>query len=124
MADVESFSSGYFRARLVVTTYDDGPVVDRAFYESLLEDHYKRTDAPPMFRLGLDGNPYFEVDAEYTIPADHIGIPEQWFADQRMDDDYGERDVFITKPGYSWLFQQAKWSSNRFDPRQLEEGDE
>ncbi|AGM11334.1 hypothetical protein M199_gp004 [Halogranum tailed virus 1] len=113
---VEDFSSGYYRTELLVVPYEDGPVMESETFDYINREFYSQTDAPPMFRLGLDGNPYFEVGTEFSIPADRIGIPRDWFGDNKMGDTMQKTSVFILKPGHAYLLKEAELLGKRFNP--------
>lgn len=121
MTAIQDFSSGYLTVEMTVVPYEDGPVAERGFYDYLQRNYYAQTDAPPKFRLGLDGEPYFEVDTEVTMPADHLAIPEEWFEDARMEKKYGKHQVFILKPGHAHLLEQSDKLGERFNPKDLED---
>lgn len=118
---IEDFSSGYYRTELLVVPYEDGPAIESEMYDYINREFYSQTDTPPMFRLGLDGNPYFEVGTEFSIPADRIGVPKDWFGDNRMGDTYEKTSVFILKPGYAFLLKEAELLGNRFNAKDLED---
>lgn len=111
---VENFSGGYLKTEMKIVPYEDGPSIESEAYEFINRQFYADSDGNPMFRLGLDGNPYFQVSSEIAIPEDVLGIPEGWFADNRIADDQSYRDVFILKPGHADILREAKTLSRRF----------
>lgn len=115
MTEIEEFSSGYYSIEMVVCPYEGGPVIESQLHNHLSDEYYSQTDAPVMFRLGLDGHPYFEPSDELSIPVDHIGIPPSWFAENGMDETYGTQRVFVLKPDHSYLLQQPDVLDNRFN---------
>jgi len=119
--EIEDFSSGYYRLRMLVVPYENGPAIESETYDYINREFYAQTDAPPLFRLGLDGNPYFSVDAEFSIPQDRIGIPHSWFGDNTMGDTYEEVDVFLMKAGHAYLLDQAELLNERFNSGESDE---
>lgn len=119
--EFEDFSSGYYRVEMTVAPYDQGPTVQNDVYDYIERQHYTQTNANPLFRLGLDGNPYFTPKREAAIPSDHIGVPTSWFADNTMAPTYDECEVFVLKPSYAYMIEQAKHLGEYFDPRSVED---
>jgi len=111
---VENFSGGYLRAKMKIVPYEDGPVMESETFEFINRQFYSRSDGFPIFRLGLNGNPYFEVDTEFSIPADKIGIPREWFGDNKISDDDEFKDVYILKPAHADILREATTLSKRF----------
>jgi len=122
--EISDFSSGYYKARMLVVPYEAGPAIESETYDYINKQFYAQTDAPPLFRLGLDGNPYFQVNSEFSIPQDRMGIPSEWFGDNTMGDTYEKVDVFILKPGHAYLLNQADILAQRFNPEDLEQNDD
>jgi hypothetical protein len=110
---VENFSGGYFKTELRVSEYEDGPTMETETYSFINRQFYANSDGNPMFRFGLDGNPYFEVSAEVSIPADVIGVPREWLADNKIVDG-SYQDVFILKPAHADILREARELSRRF----------
>lgn len=117
---IEDFSTGYYRISMKVVPYEEGPVMQCDTFDYLNRKLYPQTDVLPRFRLGLDGNPYFEVSCESAIPSDYMGIPESWFADNTMIEKDKKIDVFILKPKYAFLLKQTDYLSDGFDPSVFE----
>jgi hypothetical protein len=112
--EVENFSAGYFKIELRISEYQDGPAMEAETHAFINRQFYSHSDGDPVFRLGLDGNPYFEVSAEVSIPADVIGIPREWFADNRIEEG-SYQNVFILKPGHADILREATELSKRFE---------
>lgn len=111
---VENFSGGYFKTELRVSEYRDGPAMEVEAYSFINRQFYSKSDGNPMFRLGLNGNPYFEASAEVSIPTDVIGVPREWLADNRITEG-SYQDVFILKPAHADILREATELSKRFD---------
>jgi len=111
---VENFSGGYFKTELRVSEYRDGPAIEAEAYSFINRQFYANSDGKPMFRLGLDGHPYFEASAEISIPVDVIGIPREWIADSRIEEGTYQ-NVFILKPAHADILREATELSKRFD---------
>lgn len=105
--NIESFSSGYYAASMQVEPYQQGPAVSCEFFEFINREYYSETSSDPMFRLDMDGSPYFTTSCEYSIPKDVIGVPEEWFRDSYAERSYDEQMVFILKPSYAHLMDGA-----------------
>lgn len=117
---VEDFSSGYYKVDMYVVPYDDGPVMQHRIHEYIAKKLYDSVNAPLMFRLGLDGNPYFSVDTESAIPVDRMAIPHEWFADNRMSDTMKERPVYILKPEYTEMLNESALLGRRFNEEEFD----
>lgn len=113
---VENFSSGYLRTDMKVVPYEDGPAMESEAYSYINRQFYARTDVPPIFRLGLDGEPYFQVSAEFSIPADRIGIPSEWMSDNLLEDEYRSMPVYILKPDFAYLLKESERLEREFNP--------
>lgn len=120
MNEIREFSNAYYMTTMTVAPYKHGPVVEQQFHDKLEKQYYSQTNAPVMFRLGLNGQPYFVADTEYSIPEDHMGVPREWFADNRMEEQYGEMDVFILKPTQSYLLNQCRLLSDGFKSEEIQ----
>lgn len=97
----DSFSSGYFVVSMSVVPYEDGPTMQTETHNFIRHHLYQQTAVEPHFRLGLDGNPYFAVETERSIPRETLGVPESWLGDNRMRDSPDPRPVYILKPPYA-----------------------
>lgn len=104
---LENFSSGYYRASMQVEPYDGGPSISCDTFEQLNREYYGGTDSEPMFRLDIDGSPYFTTSCEYSIPHNVLGIPSDWFQDTSAERQYTEVPVYILKPQYAYLLDDA-----------------
>lgn len=102
---IEEFSNGYYRAEMHVEPYEDGPVIEQGLYDHIESNVYAQTDANPLFRVGLDTQPYFMVGYESAIPIDTLGIPKAWFSDFGIDHTVGTVSVFVCKPEQSYYLQ-------------------
>jgi hypothetical protein len=118
--NINDFSGGYLRTRLKIVRYEDGPVMERGSYSYIERQVYGGARSEPMFRFGLDGNPYFTVGTEFSIPKDVIGVPESWFGDNMNISDGVYASVFIVKPGHADVLMDARRLSERFSD--VEEG--
>lgn len=105
--NIEDFSSGYYAASMQVEPYQQGPTISCELFEFINREYYGGTDSEPMFRLDMDGSPYFTTSCEYSIPKDVIGIPEEWFRDSHAERSYDEQMVYILKPSYAYLLDDA-----------------
>jgi len=111
---VENFSGGYLKTEMKIVPYEDGPAIESESYEFINRQFYADSTGYPMFRLGLDGNPYFHVSSEISMPEDVLGIPRTWFADNGIADDANYHNVFILKPGHADVLREARLISKRF----------
>jgi hypothetical protein len=109
MNGIESFSSSYYRLRMTLAPYEDGPVIDRALYDYIEREIYGSTDEQPLVRVGLDGGPHFVLGYENAVPAKHLAVPEQWI------DSTDEENVFLAKPEIVPILRQGDRLSERFD---------
>lgn len=114
--NVENFSAGYLKTDMKVVPYEDGPIMESGAYDYINRQFYYRTNVPPIFRLGLNGEPYFEMSAEYSIPADRIGIPSEWMSDNLIADEFRTMPVFILKPDYAYLLRESERLEREFNP--------
>lgn len=112
--NITDYSGGYLRTSLKVVKYADGPVMEEESHAYINHQVYDSARSEPMFRLGLNGNPYFTVDTEFSIPRDVIGVPESWFADNLNITDGMYAPVFILKPGHADVLTEAQRLSERF----------
>jgi hypothetical protein len=92
---MEDFSSGYYRTRMNVQNYDDGPVIERQLYEFINSELYDRSSQDVMMRVGLDATPLFTVSSEAAVPRDVLALPEE------MGLESGLHNVFVLKSEYS-----------------------
>lgn len=97
----EDFSSGYFVIGMSVVPYEDGPTMQSETHDFIKQRIYQNIGVEPQFRLGLDGNPYFAVETERSIPQNTLGVPETWLGDNRIRDSPEPRPVYILKPPYA-----------------------
>jgi len=111
---VENFSGGYLKTEMQLVEYSEGPAMESETFSFINRQFYSESAGSPMFRLGLGGNPYFEVSTEFSIPTDVIGIPKEWFADNRVVDDGSYHDVFILKPAHADILREARELSRKF----------
>jgi hypothetical protein len=91
---IEDFSSGYYRADMVVQAYDDGPVIERGLYNFITDELFFE-DSPLMMRLSLSSEALFDVQSESSVPRDVLAVPEEIIAER------GAQSVYILKPEYS-----------------------
>ena len=104
---IEQFSSGYYKTSLTVQEYSDGPTVSNQLYTFIKRNIYQQTDAPPLFKMGLDSGAYFTVNGENSIPSDVIALPEEWIIDFDITENNKTIDIFICKPEFSHMLQQG-----------------
>ena len=105
---LERFSSGYFKTDLTVVPYEDGPAIDAAVYEYIERTLYASCDTDPMFRFSLDRGEHFQPTPEYSMPADTLGVPKEWYSLYKIDQTTKRQPVFILKPGYAHLMEQME----------------
>ena len=91
---IEDWSGGYYRSRMRVTPYEDGPVIAQDVYNFINEELFVDSSAPVMMRLGLDAGELFDVKAENGIPRDLLALPEELF------ETTGPKNVFVLKSEY------------------------
>lgn len=119
----EEFSGGYYRTDMNVQSYKDGPVIQNGIYDFINREVYAQTDAPITMRVGLDAGPYFHVSSESAVPTDVLALPREWIDD--MDIDERERqNVFLLKPGHSYVLNQSVKLSERFKNHNVNERSE
>jgi len=118
--NITDYSGGYLQTHLKIVKYEDGPVMEEESHAYIQRQVYQSARSEPMFRLGLNGNPYFTVDTEFSIPKNVIGVPESWFADNLNITDGMHSPVFILKPGHADVLTEAQRLSERFTD--VEEG--
>lgn len=92
---LEDWSGGYYRSRMKVQEYDDGPAIERGLYDFINRELYVDTNSPVMMRLGLDADECFNVKAENAIPRDVLALPQDFFNQSGM------RNVFVLKSQYA-----------------------
>lgn len=92
---IENFSEGYYRTLLNVQEYEDGPVIERNFYDYIDDYLYAGTDAPIMMRVGFEPGRHFDVHAESAVPRDTLALPPN------MIDSRGEKNVFVLKADHT-----------------------
>lgn len=112
---LSEFSGGYYRTRMQVQPYEDGPVIESDLYDFIDQSVYARTNAPITLRVGLDSSPYFSVESENAVPTDVLAIPQSWIDDMRLHDEYGKENIFVLKPAYSYFVNQSIAIGERFD---------
>lgn len=120
---LEEFSGGYYRTEMSVQPYDDGPVIQNSLYDFINREIYAQTDAPITMRVGLDQGPYFTVEAENAVPSDVLAMPREWMDDMEIHDQEA-RNVFVLKPGHSYVLNQSVKLSKRFDDHNVNTDEE
>lgn len=110
----EEFSGGYYRTEMNVQPYAAGPVIQNDVYDFINREIYAQTDAPITMRVGLDRGPYFTVSAESAVPTNVLAMPREWMDDMEIHD-IERHNVFVLKPGHSYVLNQSVKLSKRFD---------
>lgn len=90
-----------------VVSFEDGPTVDSHFYDYLKETVYANTTAPVWMRSGFRDSTYFKVHGKEPMPADLIGLPEEWLEDFGLGDDNEYHLFFFLKPGFAHQMSQS-----------------
>lgn len=111
---MEDFSGGYYRAKMRVHAYEDGPIIESGLYDYIDRKIYARTNAPVTMRVGLQHGPYFTVGSEVAVPPDVLAIPEKWIEDMNISNEETS-NVFLLKPSHSYIINQSIQLSERFD---------
>ena len=91
---IEDFSSGYYRARMKIRSYEAGPVIEKGLYDFINRELLDTNSV--IVRVGLDSSEPFEVGAEGAIPRDVLAVPESLIQDEGMN------NVFVRKAGYCY----------------------
>lgn len=102
---LEEFSGGYYRTKMTVQPYEEGPVIDKYLYDFINREVYAQTNAPITMRVGLNKGPYFTVDGEGAVPTDVLAMPQEWIDD--MDISGEAESVFLLKPEHSYFINQS-----------------
>jgi hypothetical protein len=104
---LESFSKGYYRAKMEVQPFDDGPAIERGLYQLIDRRIYDTTTAPITMRLGLDAGPRFTPSTENAMPKDVIGVPESVLDEADIHPSDDNVNVFVLKPKAAYRFNQT-----------------
>lgn len=111
---IDEYSGGYLKTRLKTVVYQDGPAIQKETADYINSHFYHETLSEPIYRLGLDNNPHFKVNAEISIPSEVIGIPQVWFDKNDSLEENTFTDVYIVKSGQAHIMQEAQRLSERF----------
>lgn len=112
---LEDYSAGYYSVDFRVVPFEDGPTIDRRFYEYLDQHVYANTDAPVWMRASFQPSPYFRVQGEEPMPTDILGLPEEWMVDLDIEDDNQRRRFFLCKPAHAHFVSQSVLFGNAFE---------
>jgi len=104
---VEDFSSGYYKLSMQVEPYTDGPMCSCNLFDFIQREYYGSVESKPIFRLDMDGSPYFTASCENSIPQNVIGLPEHWFDEPIAERTYHETPVYLLKPDDAHLMDNA-----------------
>lgn len=91
---LESFSSGYYRSKMRIERYDDGPAMELGTYDFINRNVYLDSDIPVTISLSLDLTNMFHPTAESAMPTDVLGLPED------MINKTGDTWVYVVEPEY------------------------
>lgn len=97
-----------------VQPYSDGPVIQNDLYNFINREIYAQTNAPITMRVELDKGPYFNVGSENAVPSEVLALPKEWINDMNIND-RKPRNIFVLKPGYSYVLNQSVKLSKEFD---------
>jgi hypothetical protein len=104
---IESFSHGYYRAKMEVQPFDDGPAIERGLYQLIDRRIYDTTTAPITMRLGLDAGPRFTPTTENAMPKNVIGVPQSVLDEADIHPSDDNVNVFVLKPEAAYRFNQT-----------------
>lgn len=103
---IEEFSGGYYRAKMTVQPFDDGPSIERGLYDMIEHRIYGQTNAPITMRLGLDAGQMFSPEPEGAMPTDVIGVPTTLLDSMGLHPSAEDVNVFILKPKHAYRLTQ------------------
>jgi len=105
---IEDFSGGYYRTKMTIQPYKQGPTIERGLYDFINREFYCQTDAPITMRIGLSEGVHFRPTSEAAMPTDVLGLPEKFCDKIGVHPSAEEMSVFVLKPAHAYLFGQAE----------------
>lgn len=112
---IENFSGGYYRTKMTVQPYKQGPTIERGLYDFIDREFYYKTDAPITMRIGLSEGFHFRPKAEAAMPTDVLGLPEQLCDEMGVHPSAEGISVFVLKPAHAYLFGQTEKYGDSFE---------
>jgi len=111
---INEFSGGYYRAKMSVQPFEDGPSIEQGLYNLIEQKIYENTNAPITMRLGLNKGPRFTPSTEISMPQDVVGVPQSVLDNSDIHPSDDNVNVFILKPDAAYRFNKTMDASEQY----------